>query len=90
MSPVFSVVGYYEEWWVQILKSLVIFVVGLSLVPMVLIAERKVLGRMQNRYGPNRVGPFGVLQPLGKLAKSLVREVSTSWIVLLTAPVVGS
>ena len=44
----------------QIIKAIVIFAVGLQLVPVVLIAERKLLGRFQNRYGPNRVGPFGV------------------------------
>ena len=44
----------------QILKAIVIFAVGLQLVPVVLVVERKVLGRFQNRYGPNRVGPFGI------------------------------
>ena len=52
-------VGYYEPWWIQIIKGIVIFAVGLQLVPVVLLAERKILGRFQNRYGPNRVGPFG-------------------------------
>ena len=53
-----AIVGYYEEWWVQILKAIVIFAVGLQLVPVVLLAERKLLGRFQARYGPNRVGPY--------------------------------
>ena len=39
-----AVVGYYEPWWIQIIKSLVIFAVGSQLVPLVLIAERKLLG----------------------------------------------
>ena len=50
-------VGYFEPWWIQIIKAIVIFAVGLQLVPVVLIAERKLLGRFQGRYGPNRVGP---------------------------------
>jgi NADH-quinone oxidoreductase subunit H len=69
-----GVVGYYEPWWIQVLKSLVIFAVALQLVPLVLIAERKLLGRMQSRYGPNRVGPFGLLQPMADILKLLTKE----------------
>jgi NADH-quinone oxidoreductase subunit H len=66
--------GFYEEWWIQILKALVIFAVGLSLVPLVLVGERKILGRFQNRYGPNRVGPYGIIQPLADIGKLLTKE----------------
>jgi NADH-quinone oxidoreductase subunit H len=38
------------------------------------IVERKALGRIQNRYGPNRVGPFGLLQPLADGLKMLIKE----------------
>src|ERR1700723_3259551 len=69
-----ATVGYYETWWIQILKAIVIFAVGLQLVPIVLLAERKLLGRMQARYGPNRVGPFGALQPLADILKLLTKE----------------
>jgi len=69
-----ALVGYYEPWWIQILKSIVIFAVGLQLVPVVLLAERKLLGRFQSRYGPNRVGPFGALQPLADILKLLTKE----------------
>src|SRR5438067_2480974 len=69
-----ALVGYYEPWWVQVLKALVIFVIALQLVPVVLIAERKLLGRFQSRYGPNRVGPFGLLQPLADILKLLTKE----------------
>ena len=43
----------------QILKAIAIFFVVFNLVPLALLADRKVLGRFQHRYGPNRVGPFG-------------------------------
>jgi NADH-quinone oxidoreductase subunit H len=69
-----AVVGFYEEWWIQVLKAIVIFAVGLQLVPVVLLAERKLLGRFQSRYGPNRVGPYGALQPLADIVKLLTKE----------------
>ncbi|HEX3511700.1 MAG TPA: NADH-quinone oxidoreductase subunit NuoH [Solirubrobacteraceae bacterium] len=69
-----ALVGYYEPWWIQIIKAIVIFAVGLQLVPVVLLAERKLLGRFQSRYGPNRVGPFGALQPLADILKLLTKE----------------
>jgi NADH-quinone oxidoreductase subunit H len=74
VSPVLADVGVYEAWWVQILKAIVIFVVVLQLLPMVIIMERKLLGRFQMRYGPNRVGPFGALQPLAEILKFATKE----------------
>src|ERR1700758_2041861 len=67
-------VGYFEPWWIQIIKAIVIFAVALQLVPVVLIVERKLLGRFQARYGPNRVGPYGALQPLADILKLLSKE----------------
>src|ERR1035441_4909792 len=82
-----AVVGYFEPWWIQILKAILIFAVGLQLVPVVLLAERKLLGRFQSRYGPNRVGPYGALQPLADILKLLTKEASgaTSAVGLLFA-----
>ena len=37
-------------------------------------AERKLLGRFQHRYGPNRVGPFGLLQPMAEIVKLAIKE----------------
>ena len=67
-------VTYAEDWWVQLIKAVIIFAVGLSIVPVVLIVERKLLGRFQARYGPNRVGPFGLLQPVADIGKLLGKE----------------
>ncbi len=71
---VLAEVGYYEDWWIQLLKGLVIFAVVFQLVPVVLLAERKVLGRFQHRYGPNRVGVFGILQPMADIGKLIFKQ----------------
>jgi NADH-quinone oxidoreductase subunit H len=55
-------------------KLAVIFGVILTLAAYLVLAERKILARMQLRYGPNRVGPFGLLQPLADLIKMLTKE----------------
>ena len=65
---------YSEDWWIQLIKALIIFTVGLSIVPIILIVERKLLGRFQSRYGPNRVGPYGLLQPVADIGKLLGKE----------------
>lgn len=74
MTPVLAEVGFYEPVWIQVLKALIIFAIGLQIVPLVLLGERKILGRFQNRYGPNRVGPFGAMQPLADIGKLLWKE----------------
>jgi NADH-quinone oxidoreductase subunit H len=74
MTSPLAVVGYYEPWWIQILKAIVIFVVALQILPLMIVYERKLLGRFQNRYGPNRVGPFGLMQPLAEIIKFATKE----------------
>jgi NADH-quinone oxidoreductase subunit H len=70
----FALVNYYEVWWVQIIKGLVIFGVVFALLPVLIVYERKLLGRFQGRYGPNRVGLFGLLQPLAEIVKFATKE----------------
>jgi NADH-quinone oxidoreductase subunit H len=65
---------FVETTGVWIIKSIVIFAFVLAIVPMILLLERKLLGRFQNRYGPNRVGPYGLLQPLADVVKLLSKE----------------
>ncbi len=66
------------ETWRPVLGSLlsIAALIGVfaSLFAITTVLERKGLGRMQNRHGPNRVGPFGVLQPLADGIKSLTKE----------------
>jgi NADH-quinone oxidoreductase subunit H len=71
-----ALVNYVEPWWIQIVKSLVIFLVIFALLPILIVYERKLLGRFQNRYGPNRVGPFGLMQPLAEIVKFATKEPS--------------
>jgi NADH-quinone oxidoreductase subunit H len=90
---VFGEIGYFEPWWMQIAKALVIFFVVFNLVPIALVADRKVLGRFQHRYGPNRVGPFGALQPIADIGKLVFKaqfrpDTSTGWLFAL-APAIS-
>ncbi len=70
----FATVGFAEAWWIQIIKAVIIFLVGFTLVPLALMLDRKLMGRMQMRYGPNRVGPFGALQPMADIGKLLFKQ----------------
>jgi NADH-quinone oxidoreductase subunit H len=73
-----SLISGAPDWVIQIASSLInIFAllgVFLTLFALMSVLERKILGRMQNRYGPNRVGPFGLLQPVADGIKMLIKE----------------
>src|SRR5438046_8237699 len=56
------------------IKSLVLIHILLGAVAYAVWLERKVVGRMQNRWGPTRVGPFGLLQPLADGLKFILKE----------------
>ena len=74
MTPVIAEIGFAEPWYIQIAKSVILFAIAVQIVPVVLFAERKLLARFQHRYGPNRVGPLGLAQPLADIIKLATKE----------------
>jgi NADH-quinone oxidoreductase subunit H len=64
----------YQQAAGAILGVVAIAAVYPGLFALAVLLERKGLGRMQNRIGPNRVGPFGILQPIADAIKSLTKE----------------
>jgi NADH-quinone oxidoreductase subunit H len=58
----------------SVIKIAVVLVILLTCVAYTVLLERKVVGRIQNRFGPNRVGPFGLLQPLADGLKLFLKE----------------
>jgi NADH-quinone oxidoreductase subunit H len=84
------------DWIVQLASSLLsiaaLLAVFLTLFALLSVLERKILGRIQNRYGPNRVGPFGLFQPVADGIKMLIKEdivpVRADKIVHFLAPII--
>ena len=59
MSLPVADVGFTEATWILIVKSVVIFLGAFIIIPLLTLVERKVLGRLQSRYGPNRSARSG-------------------------------
>ncbi len=60
-----------QPWWIDVAKAFLVANLVLGAFAYLTLLERKLLGRMHLRYGPNRTGPFGVLQPIADLVKLL-------------------
>jgi NADH-quinone oxidoreductase subunit H len=80
-------------WWLSLIKALLIFVFLLVNTLVVIWFERRVIGRMQQRPGPNRTGPFGLLQSLADGMKLVFKEDLTpknaDKVVFLLAPIIA-
>ncbi len=64
----------HDPLWLIIVKAVAVFAFLLLTVLVAILVERKILGRMQMRFGPNRVGPFGLLQSLADGVKLALKE----------------
>ncbi len=73
-----SLLAGAPDWATQLASSLLNIVTMVTaflvLFALMSVLERKILARIQNRYGPNRVGPFGLLQPVADGIKMLIKE----------------
>ena len=63
-----------EPWWIALIEAVIVVNLVLVTFAYLTLIERKVMGRMQLRYGPNRAGPYGLLQPIADLVKLVRKE----------------
>jgi NADH-quinone oxidoreductase subunit H len=79
--------------WVHLVQALAVFLYFLLFTALLIWAERRILGRMQSRLGPNRVGPLGMMQTLVDGAKMFFKEDVTPGMVnkpiFVLAPLIG-
>ena len=81
-------------WWMVLLKVGFVFVFALLVTMFMIWFERRVIGRMQNRPGPNRAGPFGLLQPIADAIKLPLKEdiipTNADKLIFVIAPVISA
>jgi NADH-quinone oxidoreductase subunit H len=81
-------------WWLVLLKVAIVFVFLLLTTIFMIWFERRVIGRMQNRPGPNRAGPFGLLQPIADALKLPLKEdivpTGVDKLVFFVAPIIAA
>jgi NADH-quinone oxidoreductase subunit H len=84
---------YQLIWWMVLLKVVIVFAFLLVTTILMIWFERRVIGRMQNRPGPNRAGPFGLLQPVADALKLPLKEdiipTTVDKLVFIVAPVIA-
>jgi NADH-quinone oxidoreductase subunit H len=72
-SPIVKGFGI-DPWWLIVIKAVFVFAFLVVMTLFTIWAERRVVGRMQQRIGPNRTGPFGLLQSLADGIKLALKE----------------
>ncbi|HEY6496451.1 MAG TPA: NADH-quinone oxidoreductase subunit NuoH [Trebonia sp.] len=81
-------------WWMVLLKVAIVFVFLLLTTIFMIWFERRVIGRMQNRPGPNRAGPWGLLQPIADAIKLPLKEdivpTGVDKLVFFIAPIIAA
>ena len=83
-----------DPGWLIAVKALVVFVLCVLLTLMSVWGERRLVGRMQQRPGPNRVGPFGLIQALADGVKLALKEdiipTAADKVVFVLAPIISA
>ena len=86
--------GHRDTWWLIIMKTVILFGFLMVMTLFMIWAERRVVARMQQRLGPNRVGPFGLLQGLADGIKLALKEdlipTAADKIVFIIAPIIST
>jgi NADH-quinone oxidoreductase subunit H len=89
-----SVPDHRDVWWLIIVKTVIVFVFLMVMTLFMIWAERRVVARMQQRLGPNRVGPFGLLQGLADGIKLALKEdlipSAADRVVFILAPIISA
>jgi NADH-quinone oxidoreductase subunit H len=83
-----------DPGWLILVKALIVFAVCVLLTLMSVWGERRIVARMQQRPGPNRVGPFGLIQALADGVKLALKEdiipTAADKIVFIIAPIISA
>ena len=83
-----------DPWWLILIKVVAVFAFLVVVVLMAILFERKIVGYMQQRIGPNRTGPWGMLQSLADGVKLMLKEdiipTAADKIVFILAPLIST